>query len=199
MRKSTLIACVLAALVSTTAPLAHAAASAGVVSVPPAPADSGHGAWQHPAGRDGDSQHHRWHAMGERPESMWVLHQLSLSAEQHAQIRGLVRNAWMHGDAVREETVRDRDALMATPPNDPGYPSLVATAQQHASARIQERAALWAQIYAILTPEQQARIPGLVQQRAAERAAHRAHRPHEGKGMHPPVPPSAQGATSGPV
>ena len=59
------------------------------------------------------------------------------------------------------------ESLATTAPTDPDYPRVVAAAQANAASRIQLRSAIWSQIYAVLTPAQQAQIPGLV---AAEKA-----------------------------
>ena len=197
----TLPAGVLAAALLLTPLLSHAATEAAPAptsaTTPATPADGAPHGWKHWGPHDGGHEHGPH--MGGAGEAMWILHELNLSPAQHELIRTLMRTAWARHDAVREEDARDRDALLATPPKDPAYAGLLANAQQHAGARVRERAALWADIYAILTPAQQAQVPGLAQQRAAKRAEHRAHGWHGPEGMQPHGPRNGGGSTSGPI
>lgn len=53
-------------------------------------------------------------------------------------------------------------------------PALVQTAKSNAAARVQLHADLWTQICGVLTPAQQARIPGILAAEKSARAAHEA-------------------------
>ena len=192
-------ASLVAALLTLSPTPGHAAIEADAATSPHAPPAAAADGWQDPAGPDGGFRGHPGHPAHGGWEAMWILHHLNLSTTQHEQIRTLLQSARTHQDAARDEDARAGDALIATPPNDPSYPGRLAAAQQQASARVQARAALWAEIYALLTPAQQAQIPGLVQQRAADRAAHRAHRPQGSKGPHRHSPPDRASGTPGPA
>jgi Spy/CpxP family protein refolding chaperone len=112
-----------------------------------------------------------------------ILDQLNLTAEQTAQIQAIVAQAKPQLQAVHQSGRANREQLEVTPPTDPGYAAMVAVAKTHAAEQIQLMSDLWTQVYAKLTPEQKARIPGIV---AAQRAAWESHRPGQ------PMPPSGQ-------
>jgi hypothetical protein len=76
--------------------------------------------------------------------------------------------------AVHESGRASREQLETMPPTDPGYPRLVASAKANAAEQIQLMSDLWVQVYGKLTPDQRARIPGLV---ATQRAEWDSHRP----------------------
>jgi Spy/CpxP family protein refolding chaperone len=97
-----------------------------------------------------------------------LMHQLNLSEDQKTQIKSIL----MQGKSQREAAVAavqaNREALAAVAPTDPKYAALIEQAKTNAAAGIQERSDTWAKIYAALTPEQRAQIPGIV---AAEKPA----------------------------
>ena len=97
-----------------------------------------------------------------------MLGQLDLTPEQKTQIKSIVMQS--NGDvSARHVSARaNRDALLAMAPNDPGYPALLATGKANAAARIQSASDIKAQIYAVMRPDQQSRIPTII---AADRAA----------------------------
>lgn len=102
-----------------------------------------------------------------------LLHQLDLTADQQAQVQSIYAQARPRLQALHETGRATHEALEATAPTDPGYAALLVAAKSGATDRVQLESDLWTQIYAVLTPEQQARIPALL---AAERAAHAARR-----------------------
>lgn len=99
-----------------------------------------------------------------------ILHKLNLSAQQKSQVKNLVAQARSERASQRDSMRTNRAALEATSPNDPSYAGLVSTAQANASAAVQARADLWAQIYGVLTPEQKSQIPGIAAADQARRA-----------------------------
>jgi protein CpxP len=109
---------------------------------------------------------------GHHSPFMHVLHQLNLTADQKTQVHSIIdaahpRMASLHGSS------RDTMAsIMSTAPTDPNYPALIEKAKSNALAHIQLMSDLHAQIYAVLTPEQQAKIPAIV---AAQKAKWQAH------------------------
>jgi periplasmic protein CpxP/Spy len=99
-----------------------------------------------------------------------LLHKLNLSAQQKSQVRALVAQNRSERASLRSSMGTNRAALESTSPSDSSYANLVATAQANASAAVQARANLWSQIYAVLTPDQKAQIPGIVAAQQSRRA-----------------------------
>ncbi len=105
-----------------------------------------------------------------------TLDKLDLTAEQSAQIQAIFDAARPQMQAVRETERASREQLETTPPTDPGYAGIVASAKSNAAEQIQLMSDAWAKVYEKLTPDQRARIPGIVAAQRAERDAHRASR-----------------------
>jgi len=103
-----------------------------------------------------------------------VLHQLNLTPEQKTQIQSILAQAKPQLQALRSNSRSNHEQLATVSPNDPGYAALVASEQSAAAARVKMRADLWGQIYAVLTPAQQAAVPGIVAAEKAKWAARRA-------------------------
>jgi Spy/CpxP family protein refolding chaperone len=103
-----------------------------------------------------------------------ILDQLDLTAEQTAAVTAIFAKAKPQMQAVHESGRASREQLETMPPTDPGYPRLVASAKANAAEQIQLMSDLWVQVYGKLTPDQRARIPGLV---ATQRAEWDSHRP----------------------
>ncbi len=108
-----------------------------------------------------------------------TLDQLDLTAEQSAQVQAIFDEARPQMHAVRQSERASREQLETTPPTDPGYAGLVATAKANAAEKIQLMSDLWVQVYGKLTPDQRTRIPGIV-------AAQRADRDSRGPGRGQP-------------
>lgn len=109
------------------------------------------------------------HRHGDRHGSplMGTLKQLDLTAAQQQSIRAIFQ-----GNADQRKTLWDqqrtnRKALAATMPDDPSYPSLIAAQKQLAADAIQQMSDTQTQIYAVLTPEQKARVPEILAERQA--------------------------------
>jgi len=105
-----------------------------------------------------------------------VLNQLDLTAEQKAQVRAIFDQGKPQLQAAHQSGRAARDQLEVTPPTDPAYAGMLASAKSNAADQIQLMSDLWTQVYAKLTPEQRARIPGIVAAQRADRDAHRASR-----------------------
>jgi Spy/CpxP family protein refolding chaperone len=97
-----------------------------------------------------------------------VLRQLNLTPEQQIQIKAIFTQARPQMQALRTSLRSNHEALTATSPNDPSYPALLAAEKANGITRIQAASDLKTQIYAVLTPAQQAQIPAIL---AADRAA----------------------------
>ncbi len=125
------------------------------------------------ASNSAPSANHQWQG-GHRHhggEFHRVLSQLNLTAEQKTQIKSIVTQARTDSSTRHTSARANRDTLLATSPNDPGYPALLAAEKANAAARVQTASDLKTQIYAVLTPEQQSRIPTII---AGDRAAREA-------------------------
>lgn len=133
-----------------------------------------------------DGEHGPWHQgdRGHGPREHRLLDALGLSADQRAQIKAIHEKAHSQMEALESKSRADRDKMPGLSPKDPGFSSLVQEAKANAAARIQLRADLWTQTYAVLTPAQQAMIPVLVTAAKNERAAHEAAWKEHSEMMH---------------
>jgi Spy/CpxP family protein refolding chaperone len=120
---------------------------------------------------------HRHGAMMQHP-FMHVLHQLNLTAEQKTQVHSILATAHPQMQALHSSSQSNMEALLKTAPTDPGYPALLETAKQNAAAHIKLMSDLHTQIYSVLSPEQKAKIPAIVDaQKAKWHAAHEGPAP----------------------
>jgi Spy/CpxP family protein refolding chaperone len=118
----------------------------------------------------GHHWHHRHHGfMG------FMLHKLNLTDGQKTQVKSIMAGQKSQFEALRASVKTNRQALATTPPNDPGYPALIQTAQTNAATRIKLESETWSAVYQnVLTKPQQEAIPGIVAAAQAQRAAHMA-------------------------
>jgi periplasmic protein CpxP/Spy len=123
-----------------------------------------------PGGTANGPGSHRWRGGHQRGSSEFrrVLRQLNLTPDQQIQIKAIFTQARPQMQALHTSLRSNHEALAATSPNDPNYPALLATEKMNGSTRIQATSDLKTQIYAVLTPAQQAQIPAIL---AADRAA----------------------------
>src|SRR5258705_4685650 len=100
-----------------------------------------------------------------------VLYQLNLSDSQKPQIRSITdsANAQWRSQSVPE--LNDLPALGN--PGDANHAAAVQAAQARAAQRIQDLSGLEQQVYAVLSPAQQAQLPQLLAQLQAKWAARR--------------------------
>ena len=104
-----------------------------------------------------------------------VLAQLNLTPEQQTQVKAILAQTKPQFRALMASGRANREALATTAPTDhPAYDSLLATAKVNAASRAQLRSDVWSQVYAVLTPQQQAQVPGIVATQKAARDARRA-------------------------
>jgi Spy/CpxP family protein refolding chaperone len=126
----------------------------------------------------GDAKHWRHHDMhghgpgfaGE-PGLMSVLHELDLTSAQKDQVHGILSAEHAQMKSERQGALADLPALGN--PGDPHHAAAVQSAEKRAADRVQHRSAIDQQIYAVLTPAQQAQLPKLLadmQQRMAQHA-----------------------------
>ncbi len=126
----------------------------------------------HGAG-DAGSSDHGWH--GHRGHGqMMMLHKLNLSDAQKASIKQIVSTNREQNKGQRQALRQQRAAFESMTPNQVGYQaaaaSLAQAEGQATKARVQQMANLRAQIYAVLTPAQQAQAATLKAQAQARRA-----------------------------
>jgi len=104
-----------------------------------------------------------------------VLAKLNLTADQQAQVKSILAQAKPQFQALMAGGRTNHEALATTAPTDhPAYDSLLAESKANAARAVQLRSDVWAQVYAVLTPAQQAQIPGIVAAQKAARDARRA-------------------------
>jgi Spy/CpxP family protein refolding chaperone len=112
---------------------------------------------------------HHGHHGGGMGEMGLVLHKLNLTPEQKTQVKSIFAGQKAQFETLHESAKSNRQALATTPPNDPGYPALIQTAQTNAGARIALMSQTWKQVYEnVLTKPQRDQVPGIV---AAAQAA----------------------------
>jgi Spy/CpxP family protein refolding chaperone len=113
--------------------------------------------------------HHGHHHHGLGPMG-FVLHQLNLTADQKARVKGVFNDEKSQFEALRTSSKSNREALATTPPTDAGYPALIQTAQTNAATRIKLESEAWAAVYQnVLSKAQQDAIPGIVAAAQASR------------------------------
>ena len=144
------------ALLSAAAGISIAtAADEATPATPATPAAGPHG-WQH---------HHR--------HGHWLLSKLNLSAEQQASVKTIMANAAPQMKSIHQEMRSNSLKLKQTQPTDANYAGVVAQVTQAngslQSQLIGQREAVRAQIYKVLTPEQQTQLKALQAQMQARR------------------------------
>jgi Spy/CpxP family protein refolding chaperone len=150
------------ALLTAAAGISIAAAADEAPATPATPAAAGAHGWHH-----------------HRGAGHW-LSKLNLSAEQQASVKTIMANAGPQMKSIRQEMRGNSLKLRQTQPNDANYASVVAQVTQangslH-SQMITQREAVRAQIFKILTPEQQAQLKTMQAQMQARMQA----RMHQG-------------------
>lgn len=110
-----------------------------------------------------------------------IADELGLTPEQRQTIRGLFAAARPQMQALRDEFRANAEKLLATKPDDANYGNVVTEVSQAsgelASRLVTEGSQLRAQVYAVLTAEQKAKLPE-VEAQMKERARERFERHH---------------------
>jgi Spy/CpxP family protein refolding chaperone len=112
-----------------------------------------------------------------------ILDELNLTAGQLTQIQSIFAQARPKMQAVHESGRANREQLEVTAPTDPAYAGLLASAKSNAVDQIQLMSELWTQVYEKLTPDQRARIPGIVAAQKAEWDSRKFDRPRQAPGQ----------------
>ncbi len=140
----------------------------------------------HEGGRGDSHGHHRGHGH-------WMaFKKLDLTDAQRASIKQIVHNSYAQNKDQREALHQQREAFSSMTPDQVGYQAAAATlarAEGNATQlRVQQKATVRAQIYAVLTPAQKAKM-------ATMRAEKRARR-EQWKTFKSQHPTDAQSASS---
>jgi Spy/CpxP family protein refolding chaperone len=100
-----------------------------------------------------------------------AIHQLNLTAEQQTTVHGYLETARQQS---RASVASQLDSTALANPGDPNYLAAITTAKNAAAARIQQQSELQVQIYGLLTPEQQAKLPQVLADMKAQHEQRRA-------------------------
>ncbi len=122
------------------------------------------------AGQDG-GPHGGWHGRGGHHGMMMSMQKLNLTDAQKASIKQLVKDSFAKNKGQFQNLRQQRQAFEAMAPDQVGYQQAASNlAQAEAAAtqqRVTQRAALRAQIYALLTPAQKQQMAQLKADRQA--------------------------------
>ncbi len=120
---------------------------------------------------------HGWHGHHDHHGQMMMLHKLNLSDAQKASVKQILSTSRARNKAQWQALRQQREAFEAMTPNQVGYQaataSLAQAEGQATQARVQQMANLRAQIYAVLTPAQQAQAATLQAEAQARRQQRR--------------------------
>jgi Spy/CpxP family protein refolding chaperone len=134
------------------------------------------------SGQEAMDEHakHRMHmhgfAFGGETPLTRLVQRLDLSEEQRQNLDSLLDSKRAEQESLQEQQRANVEASLTTLPDDPAYPALVEKRKELASTAIQQRSDLNVQIYALLTPEQKARVPQLIEEMRAHMKERRAMR-----------------------
>lgn len=123
-----------------------------------------------------DSSSHSWHGHDGRHghSQMQMLAKLNLSDAQKASVKQIVSTNREQNKGQWQALRKQRAAFESMIPNQAGYQaaaaSLAQAEGQATQARVQQKANMRAQIYALLTPQQQAQAATFKAQKQARRA-----------------------------
>ena len=121
-----------------------------------------------------NASNHGWHGHHDRHGQMMMFHKLNLSDAQKASVKQIVSTSRQQNKTQWQALRQQRAAFEAMTPNQVGYQaaaaSLAQAEGQATQTRVQQMANVRAQIYAVLTPAQQAQAATFKAQAQARRA-----------------------------
>ena len=133
-------------------------------------APMGHGGWHHGHGHHG----------------MFAMQKLNLTDAQKASIKQIMKNSFASSKAQRQAVFQQRKAFESLTPDQAGYQAAAASlAQAEADAtkaRVEQRANVRAQIYAVLTSAQKMQLASMKAQREQRRQEWKEFRAQHGAG-----------------
>ncbi len=143
-------------------------------------------AWAGPRADAPPKPHAMTAGAGELGMGGWGMHprlfertagELELSDSQRQRIRGLFESARPGMQQRREQMRANAELMRRTQPGDPEYRAVVErvsrSAGELAASAVSDAAALRAQIWAVLTPEQRTRLQQIQEQRRSQREERR--------------------------
>lgn len=117
--------------------------------------------------------HGQWHGQHHGHGDQMGLSKLNLTDAQRASVKAIVSKNWTQNKGQFEALRQQRDAFRSMTPDQVGYQAAAARlAQTEGNAtqvRVQQKANVAAQIYAVLTPAQKAQMATMRTQRQARR------------------------------
>lgn len=141
--------------------------------------------------------HAGWSHHGDRHGTR-LLDQLNLTAEQKASVQQIMKSHAGQNRSEWQQLRQQRQAFAAMKPTDSGYQaaaSALADAEgKAASARVEQMASVRADIYKVLTPEQQTKFDGLMAERQAKRQERRKKWQESHAQKQQPQQPAAEAA-----
>ncbi|MEO8777205.1 MAG: Spy/CpxP family protein refolding chaperone [Rhodanobacter sp.] len=121
-----------------------------------------------------NSSNHDWNGHRGHDGQMMMFHKLNLSDAQKASVKQIINSSRQQGKTQWQALRQQRAAFESMTPNQVGYQSAAASLAQAegqaTQARVQQMANVRAQIYALLTPAQQAQAATFKAQAQARRA-----------------------------
>jgi len=117
---------------------------------------------------------HGGHGGGHGHGQFMALSKLNLTTAQQTSIKQIVQTSFAQNKTQRQALHQQREAFEAMTPDQVGYQAAAASLAQAEGAattqRVQQRAAIRAQIYAVLTTQQKAQYATLKTQQEARKA-----------------------------
>lgn len=115
-----------------------------------------------------------WHGHGHGGHGqMMALNKLNLTDAQRASVKQIIQTSFAQNKTQRQALQQQRSAFEAMTPGQVGYQAAAASLAQAEGAatvqRVQQRANIRAQIYAVLTTSQQAQLATLKAQQQARK------------------------------
>lgn len=114
-----------------------------------------------------------WHGHGGHHGAFMALSKLNLTDAQRASIKQIMKTSFAQGKTQRQAVRQARQTFAALTPNQAGYQDAAnQLAQAEAAAtqqRVLQQAQVRAQVYAVLTPQQQAELATMKAQAQARR------------------------------
>jgi protein CpxP len=114
-------------------------------------------------------QHGGWHSHGH--SQLMALNKLNLTDAQRASVKQIMQTSFAQNKTQRQALGQQRSAFESMTPDQVGYQAAAASLAQAegsaAQARVQQRATITAQVYAVLTAPQKAQLATLKAQQQA--------------------------------
>lgn len=114
------------------------------------------------------------------PSLARLVQKLDLTDEQRQRVRALIDASKAQRQSLFEQQRANARASLNTLPDDPSYLAMIEQRKQLAAEAIQQRSDLNVQIYEVLTPEQKAQVPALIEEMKSNAKEGRGFRKRRG-------------------